>query len=874
MTKKKSSLGNKRNAPQAKSFTCFNPGEALDRAYAAYRENNLEEVVEILQGFNRNHLRKDRIIASEYYRLMIFALTNLKDYAGAEKTCQKALNEFPEDPDFYFADCFISLNYQEFDRAIESGLKYLEKYRELNNPADRKRLLSFGREHLIYNYLGVACKAVNDVDRAVEYFEESIKVRKQNQNPYLNLANFYIQLKEHDKAEAVIERGMKDCTQVNELEMLKNTVVNRATVAACMIVKNEEHFLPQCLESIRNWVDEIIVVDTGSTDRTIEIAESYGAKVYHQEWIGDFSYHRNHSIEQASSDWVFIIDADEEVEQADIPKIREALTYEDFRMITMNVYNMDPETGRVSSHLPSIRFFRKESGIRYDGIVHNQLKYDKDEKSLKVEASLRHYGYNLSEDKMEQKFQRTKALLDKQIEEDPDNAFAHFNLGQLYRSVNFENKPNAHDKAIYHAARTIELTPKHKTIHLMAHYQKAAALYKLNRFGEAEEMARAALDLKSNYLDPIILLGHIYIGMGKYKEAKEYYQRYLDAQAEVSQNTLSEDLLIVFIEARYVANYNLGLIEEYTGSPEKAEDYYLLAYREQGAFENICLRLAKIYLSKQELDKAFEFIEEELTVNPDNAEACLVKARILELRGEVASAGQFYEQAVSGNYNDIELARKAGVFFANNKNLERAREIYRSLTDKSSDSAEDWRDLGKIELALGNFDHAVPAFENSLKINPVAFDVVCDLAVCHFRAGNFEKAEELYGRAMESGQNIGFIYRNLGLTKYHLEKYSESLALLEKYLEIAPDDLEIESAIGLCHYHLKEYADCVKHLEKYLRFNPSGVEALLYLADCYRNLGYPDSAVLGYRQVLKLVPDHPEAKRNLYQIETSSSSVN
>jgi len=76
----------------------------------------------------------------------------------------------------------------------------------------------------------------------------------------------------------------------------KRTTKNRISISACMIVKNEENLLPQCLESIGSYVQEVIIVDTGSTDRTIEIAEKYGAKVYHHPWENDFSKHRNQSI--------------------------------------------------------------------------------------------------------------------------------------------------------------------------------------------------------------------------------------------------------------------------------------------------------------------------------------------------------------------------------------------------------------------------------------------------------------------------------------------------------------------------------------------------------------------------------------------------
>src|SRR5205823_2345512 len=83
------------------------------------------------------------------------------------------------------------------------------------------------------------------------------------------------------------------------------------TLSLCMIVRDEEEMLPRCLDAIRDAVDEIVIVDTGSTDRTIEIARSYGAKVLEREWTGSFSDARNASFEAASGDWVIYLDADE-----------------------------------------------------------------------------------------------------------------------------------------------------------------------------------------------------------------------------------------------------------------------------------------------------------------------------------------------------------------------------------------------------------------------------------------------------------------------------------------------------------------------------------------------------------------------------------
>src|SRR5437773_6000316 len=103
-----------------------------------------------------------------------------------------------------------------------------------------------------------------------------------------------------------------------------------ARISLCMIVRDEEQFILECIESARDAVDESIVVDTGSTDRTIELAERAGASVYPFVWCDDFAAARNASIEKASGDWVLWLDADERLARGGAEVLREAVEKKDF----------------------------------------------------------------------------------------------------------------------------------------------------------------------------------------------------------------------------------------------------------------------------------------------------------------------------------------------------------------------------------------------------------------------------------------------------------------------------------------------------------------------------------------------------------------
>lgn len=108
-------------------------------------------------------------------------------------------------------------------------------------------------------------------------------------------------------------------------------------VSTCMIVKNEEQFLDKCLESVKRFSDEIIVVDTGSTDKTVEIAKKHTDKIYHFEWVNDFSKARNYSMSFAKNKWIFIIDGDEHITVPMQDKIIHFL--DNFEDIGVNVYS-------------------------------------------------------------------------------------------------------------------------------------------------------------------------------------------------------------------------------------------------------------------------------------------------------------------------------------------------------------------------------------------------------------------------------------------------------------------------------------------------------------------------------------------------------
>ena len=212
------------------------------------------------------------------------------------------------------------------------------------------------------------------------------------------------------------------------------------TLSLCMIVRDEEEMLPRCLAAARDAVDEIIVVDTGSVDRTIEIARSFGAKVIEREWTGSFSEARNTSFDAATGDWVMYLDADEVLVEGDAARLR-AITgrtwREAFYLVETN-FTGELGDGTAVTH-NALRVYRNRPEYRFEGRIHEQIA-DKlpaglPERLEITDVRVEHYGYLGVVREAKDKSRRNLELLERQRDEGEESAFLHFNLGSEYAAL-------------------------------------------------------------------------------------------------------------------------------------------------------------------------------------------------------------------------------------------------------------------------------------------------------------------------------------------------------------------------------------------------------------------------------------------------------
>lgn len=219
-----------------------------------------------------------------------------------------------------------------------------------------------------------------------------------------------------------------------------------------MIVKNEEKNIKRCLDSIESIADEIIIVDTGSNDETLNICSSYNAKVINHKWNNDFSEARNVSLEYATKDYILFLDADEEISKEDLEKLKALLSSkklaEGYFFRLTNIIN-----GTEVGEYVVFRFFKNKRKYRFRGKVHEQIanciqKHNKDKCIENIDIKIYHYGYDPNKVNIESKYKRNMGILNTYTEEEKD-AYYFYVLGNEYaRITDFKSAIESYEKSL------------------------------------------------------------------------------------------------------------------------------------------------------------------------------------------------------------------------------------------------------------------------------------------------------------------------------------------------------------------------------------------------------------------------------------------
>jgi tetratricopeptide (TPR) repeat protein len=207
----------------------------------------------------------------------------------------------------------------------------------------------------------------------------------------------------------------------------------RIRLSLAMIVKDESRFLPGCLESVCGVADESILVDTGSTDDTVAIAASHGARVFHHMWRDDFASARNESLRQCTGEWILALDADERLAPGQEELLRRCLGDRDVAAWTVLVRSTATmPTGPSVQVMPYARLFRNDPRYRYEGTIHEQISPSIERACGKISPSalvIEHLGYGQGVEVLRRKAERNLRLLHERLRRNPRDSYACYQIG-------------------------------------------------------------------------------------------------------------------------------------------------------------------------------------------------------------------------------------------------------------------------------------------------------------------------------------------------------------------------------------------------------------------------------------------------------------
>jgi glycosyltransferase involved in cell wall biosynthesis len=309
-------------------------------------------------------------------------------------------------------------------------------------------------------------------------------------------------------------------------------------LSICMMIKNEEKNLKRCLNALKSLIAkpdvELVIIDTGSTDQSVPIANQYTERVYFHPWNNHFSEMRNITISYAKGDRILILDADEVLLNAqELYELVSDVRLQSYNTFVLKIKNFI-DANKDYTILPQERVFRNDGDFRYDGAVHNQPKCKKP--FLVTDVYLDHYGY-LSNDKdmQERKFKRTGTILEEELKKNPNSIYYRYQMAKSY------DAHGDHKEALDEIRTAYRLITDNKKNKLYIFGEYALICLKNCEYEELVKVCIEGLEIEPDYIDLYYFKAESLQKLGRNQEALETYTIYVELSEKYNSLDISSD---------------------------------------------------------------------------------------------------------------------------------------------------------------------------------------------------------------------------------------------------------------------------------------------------------------------------------------------
>ena len=500
----------------------------------------------------------------------------------------------------------------------------------------------------------------------------------------------------------------------------------RADISLCMIVRNEDRVLGDCLASAAPFFKEMILVDTGSTDRTVEIAEAAGAKVLHMEWPDSFAEARTESLRHATGRWIFWMDADDTLPWPDGEELLRAVLHAPPDVVAFIVPVQFVENGAPSgTRVDHVKLFRNIRTVRFEGRIHEQVlptirRARPDGEIRRCSAVVLHSGYDTSPEGQERKRKRDMHLLRLDYRERPKHPFVRFNIGMTYHYL------GDHPRAVRWLRRCLDVSPPTES-----HVRKAYSLLglSLRELGQSEEAVRTMEQGLKAVGGDAELSFHIAATLALTADAgnadapdaaaartkllnraKGHYERCLSSEPSAYFSSMDPAIL------GYKAQHNLAGVCQALGLYPEARDHWRKAMETAPDFTPSAFSLFDAAAAQGDFATAREMVQRVEQTEGPGLNSLSMQAKLADIVGGPANGDAFLSGAVMGHPTPgaarMLLARRL---------LQTGREAealpHLRLLDQAG-VAEAAYLLGVAATPSGRYSEALTFMERSLTLNP------------------------------------------------------------------------------------------------------------------------------------------------------------
>jgi glycosyltransferase involved in cell wall biosynthesis len=537
---------------------------------------------------------------------------------------------------------------------------------------------------------------------------------------------------------------------------------NNPRLSLCMIVRDNETTIGPCLASIRPYVDEIVVVDTGSKDRTVEICRRYGARIFEFAWCDDFSAARNESLKHARGEWLFWMDSDDTIPAECARKLRALVDELCDRESREGAQQFPPlrkggeggvgSIGEVAVELESVspagtpaeaattnnilgyimqvhcpgpsdnghqdvtvvdhaKLIRNGCGLRFEGRIHEQLLPAIRRAAGGVswtDIYVVHSGSDHSPAGKQRKLERDLRILNLELAEQPAHPFVLFNFGMTYADV------GRYDEAIDFLNRCLAVSKPEESHLRKAYAILVSSLGQRECDDEAWQICQQGLALYPGDKELLFRCAMLHHHFSRLSDAEQTYLRVINEQVERHFTSIDRGL------ASYKARHNLAIVYEHMERLDQAEVEWRRIVAEVPDYYLGWRGLGGILVRQGKLADAEELCQRLAQSSGLHRESHVLRARLAQARGDLASAVRELRFADQSHPADLGPLRTLCSILCESDQAAAAEAALRELTSRAPDDAAAHHDLGTLCSRNGAFDEAIRCYRRSLELRPNA----------------------------------------------------------------------------------------------------------------------------------------------------------